>query len=74
MKEYTLPELRSGTGFKRGVTFVASKEVEGLRAAALALLERASNMTTNEFQSGADRPERRKLAVALGLNPGDYSL
>lgn len=42
--------------------------------AATALLEKLANMTTEEFARGGERAERRALAIALGLNPENYSL
>ncbi len=45
-----------------------------LRNAALALLTKICDMTTEEFAHGKDRNERVRLAMALGLDPREYSL
>lgn len=74
MKIYRLSDLRNGTGFRRGAGFVLFDDVKRLHAAAQAMLEKLADLTSDEFSRGAEREERRELASALGLDPGDYSL
>jgi hypothetical protein len=49
-------------------------DIEALVIAARDMLEALADLTTEQFSHGEDRPERRALAYALGLDPDEYSL
>jgi hypothetical protein len=80
MTSFSLTEIRNGTWGRRARFVLVDPEApvpegeEALRALLRETLDTLSEMTSDNFACGADRPLRRKIAVTLGLDPGDFSL
>ena len=68
----TMSDHKFDTSDCAGILEVTGEQA--LRLAARALLDRLSVITTEEFERGGEREERRALALALGLDPAHYSL